>query len=133
MNATTAQAQWEQAILRAYQTWAVAANLNIGLVSDGGEPLGGAGALQGDTRFGDIRIAAIPLSAPGTTGSTMADTNGFDYNDQTASGDLSFLATVCTSSESAAPPGSRATCIRSRFTRRDTPSVCRTRTPIRRP
>jgi hypothetical protein len=87
MNATTPQAQWETAILRAYQTWVAAANLNVGLVGDTGAPLGTPGAPQGDPRFGDIRIAARPLSAPGTPGSTEADTAGFDYSDRTWSGD----------------------------------------------
>ncbi|QJX00903.1 matrixin family metalloprotease [Frigoriglobus tundricola] len=90
MGSTTTQSQWQVAVLSAYQTWADAANLNIGLVSDGGQALGVAGAPQGDVRFGDIRVAARPLSAPGTPGSTMADTAGFDYNDQTWAGDLVF-------------------------------------------
>ena len=90
MGSTMTQAQWQMAILTAYQTWADAANLNIGLVADGGQPLGTAGAPQGDVRFGDIRIAAVPMSAPGTPGSTMADTVGFDYDSQTWSGDMVF-------------------------------------------
>jgi hypothetical protein len=90
LGATTTQAQWERVILQAYQTWAVQANLNIGLVADGGQPMGVAGPSQGDIRFGDIRIGARPLSAPGTPGSTMADANGFDYDSQTWAGDLVF-------------------------------------------
>ena len=52
-------------ILQAFQTWAVNANINIGLVSDGGQPLGVAGDPQHDPRFGDIRIGAQPMD-PGT-------------------------------------------------------------------
>ncbi len=52
---------WETAILRGFQTWAVNANINIGLVPDDGAPLGTAGAPQGDPRFGDIRISMVPL------------------------------------------------------------------------
>src|SRR5579872_4650934 len=50
---------WESNILQAFQTWAVQSNINIGVVSDDGEPLGTPGLAQGDPRFGDIRIAAI--------------------------------------------------------------------------
>src|SRR5215218_10265641 len=48
-------------ILRAFQTWASKTNLNVGLVADQGTPYDEAGALQGDPRYGDIRIAARPL------------------------------------------------------------------------
>src|SRR5438067_5146630 len=82
-------AAWKKEILRAFQTWAVEANINIGLVPDGGQPLGVAGLAQGDSRFGDIRVAARPLST--TAGSTdLADTVGFDYSGGTWSGDLMF-------------------------------------------
>src|SRR5438270_2793445 len=52
---------WEMEVLRAAQTWAAAANINVGMVADGGQDLGIAGVIQGDPRFGDIRIAAEPL------------------------------------------------------------------------
>ncbi|MCY2962474.1 MAG: matrixin family metalloprotease [Planctomycetota bacterium] len=54
---------WQQAILDAFQTWSGYSNINIGLVADGGQPFGTGGPTQGDTRFGDIRVAAIPMSA----------------------------------------------------------------------
>src|SRR5712692_4552009 len=41
---------WEGDILRAVQTWAVNANINVGLVADNGAPVGGPGAIQGDPR-----------------------------------------------------------------------------------
>jgi Matrixin len=53
---------WQADILRAFQTWAVQANINIALTEDGGQPFGAAGALQNDARFGDIRIGAAPMS-----------------------------------------------------------------------
>ena len=53
---------WQREILRAFQTWAIEANINIGLVSDGGQAFGSSGLPQGDTRFGDIRIGARPLA-----------------------------------------------------------------------
>ncbi|MBP3956053.1 hypothetical protein J8F10_12245 [Gemmata sp. G18] len=90
MNATASQPQWQREILRAYQTWAVEANLNIGLVADGGQAMGIAGAPQEDIRFGDIRIGARALSAPGSANSTMANAAGFDYDTRTWAGDFIF-------------------------------------------
>jgi hypothetical protein len=54
---------WQQEILRAFQSWAVHANINIGLVADKGLPFGSPGAIQGDGRFGDIRIGAVPQAS----------------------------------------------------------------------
>jgi hypothetical protein len=50
------------AVLRAFQTWAVHANLNFGLVGDTGAAFGTGGAVQGDARFGDVRVGGIPLN-----------------------------------------------------------------------
>src|SRR5262249_7597953 len=57
---TTATRQGE--ILRAFQTWADAARVNFSVVPDDGTPLGAPGPDQGDSRFGDIRIGARPMS-----------------------------------------------------------------------
>jgi hypothetical protein len=48
-------------ILRAFQAWAVHANVNIGLVADSGAAFGTAGGVQGDPRFGDVRIGGRAL------------------------------------------------------------------------
>src|SRR5258708_4719979 len=61
LNAQAATSTWETAILQAFQTWAVNTNVNVGVTADGGQALGSTGAVQGDARFGDIRIAAKPL------------------------------------------------------------------------
>jgi hypothetical protein len=53
---------WQRELLRAFQTWAVHANLNVGLVDDLGLPGGVTGLPQGDPRFGAIRIGAVPMS-----------------------------------------------------------------------
>jgi Matrixin len=74
---------WETAILQAFENWASVTNLNIGVVPDDGMPLGTPGAIQGDSRFGDIRIAAVPL--PGTSLSTTAM---FNWGGSTWSGDM---------------------------------------------
>ncbi len=74
---------WETTILKAVQTWASKADINVGLVSDGGEPIGEAGAPEGDPRFGDIRISAAPLS-PGV----VAIGSPYDPSTGTLSGDV---------------------------------------------
>jgi hypothetical protein len=61
LNAQQPTATWQNTILRAFQTWAVKANINIGVVADGGQPFGVAGDPQHDPRFGDIRIGAQPM------------------------------------------------------------------------
>jgi Matrixin len=56
-------ATWQREILRAFQAWTAVADLNVGVVSDDGSALGAAGNPQADSRFGDIRIFAVPLSS----------------------------------------------------------------------
>jgi hypothetical protein len=70
-------------ILRAFQTWAANANINIGLVADGGQALGTVGAVQGDSRFGDIRIAAGSMSPD-----SVANASPFSWTGTTYSGDV---------------------------------------------
>jgi hypothetical protein len=62
LNRIAPTAAWEHTILQAFQSWAVNANINVAVVPDDGDPLGTPGRPQGDPRFGDIRIAAVPLS-----------------------------------------------------------------------
>lgn len=90
-----APAVWQGEILRALQTWAARANINFSVVADDGEPLGTPGAVQGDPRFGDIRIAAAPLSPGFVTATTessesVAASVPFDPTAGTWSGDLVF-------------------------------------------
>src|SRR5262245_39645992 len=54
---------WETTILQALKTWAANTNISLTLVNDGGQPYGTSGFIQGDPRFGDIRIAAMPLGS----------------------------------------------------------------------
>src|SRR4051812_37567830 len=68
-------AAWKREALRAYQTWAAVANVNVSLAADGGQPLGATGSSQGDARFGDIRLAAVPLAAADPN---LAGGSGFD-------------------------------------------------------
>ena len=53
---------WQREILRAFQTWAVVADVDVGLVADGGQPVGIVGPSSPTLGSGDIRIAALPLS-----------------------------------------------------------------------
>ncbi|MFL5330004.1 MAG: matrixin family metalloprotease [Gemmataceae bacterium] len=78
-------ASWQSEVLRAFQTWAAAANINIGVVADGGQDVGVTGPSQYDPRFGDIRIAAIPLDA-----NAAALAMPYDVNAGTRSGDVWF-------------------------------------------
>src|SRR4051812_35649171 len=52
LQARGAPADWQRTILTALQTWAVQANLNVGVVADGGQAFGTPGLTQGDGRFG---------------------------------------------------------------------------------
>jgi Matrixin len=72
--------------LRAFQTWAVNSNINIGLVNDGGEPMGAPGMIQGDPRFGAIRVAG----STGLTPEVVAIGDPFNWSLGTASGDVVF-------------------------------------------
>jgi hypothetical protein len=78
-------AAWQLEVLRAFQTWAVLGNVNIGLVPDGGQALGSAGLAEGDPRFGDIRVAGRPLSPE-----VVASGSPFKLNGSTWGGDLVF-------------------------------------------
>src|SRR5262245_31083431 len=50
-------------ILRAFQSWVVNTNLNVGVVDDSNLAFGTAGAIQNDPRFGDIRVGARNLAS----------------------------------------------------------------------
>jgi hypothetical protein len=75
---------WEMEILRAFQTWAVQTQVSISVVNDTGMPLGTPGLLEGDPRFGDIRIAFVPGSTE------VATAVPFDATAGTWSGDVIF-------------------------------------------
>jgi len=76
-------AVWQAEILRAVQTWAQYANINVDVVADSGDDLGADGANQGDPRFGDIRISARPL-----TGGVLAITTPSGPLGGTRAGDI---------------------------------------------
>jgi hypothetical protein len=63
LNQQMPTAAWQRLIAHAVQTWADNANLSVGIVDDGGQAFGAPGQMQGDSRFGDIRIGAQPMAA----------------------------------------------------------------------
>jgi hypothetical protein len=73
----------ERIVLSAFQAWASQAGIDVGVVADGGEPLGATGAVQGDARFGDIRISAASLSPD-----SVANSLPFSWTGTTLSGDV---------------------------------------------
>lgn len=79
---------WRREILRAAQTWAVQANLNIGLVADDGQDFGTRGPYQRAPGMGDLRVAAIPMSPE-----VIAIGSPFDLLAGTWSGDVRLNST----------------------------------------
>jgi hypothetical protein len=83
LNAVAPTAVWQREILRAFQAWAANTNVNVGVVPDGGQPLGAAGAVQGDAKFGDVRIAAAAMPT-----NTLVTNTAFQWSGTTWSGDM---------------------------------------------
>ena len=52
--------EWQELSLRAYQTWAIHADINVGLRNDHNVAFGSPGLTVGDPRFGEFRIGAFP-------------------------------------------------------------------------
>jgi hypothetical protein len=103
LSAQQPTAAWQKEILQAFQTWAVQANINIGLVNDGGEAFGTAGPPQHDPRFGDIRVGAqamspnqLSISVPNDP--TLSSSWGGDVlinsNDNFSSGGLDLYSVI---------------------------------------
>lgn len=86
-------ASWRLPILRAFQSWAIHANINLGIVPDSGDPLGSAGRPQGDPRFGDIRIAGSNYSRE-----VLAFSSPFDITATTWSGDVRINSSLWSNS-----------------------------------
>lgn len=89
LNAHFAVSAWQTEVLRAFQTWAAQANIDIAVTSDGGQTFGTAGAFQSDSRFGDIRIGGATLSPE-----VVAMGTPFDPTVGTWSGDVLFNSSV---------------------------------------
>ena len=62
LDAVASRNEWQTTILRAAQTWAEHANINIGLVPDRGDAFGAVGLSSNDPRFGELRVGAFSQS-----------------------------------------------------------------------
>ncbi len=82
LDAVTSTYNWQLAILRAYQTWAVNGNVNVAVVPDGGEAFGAPGVPQGDSRFGEFRVGMASLAE-----TALANTAPFTWAGTTWAGD----------------------------------------------
>jgi hypothetical protein len=90
LNAVAPTATWQQQFLKAATLWSSYAHINLALVPDDGSPLGDDGYQQGDGRFGDIRISAIPL-ASGTLALALLPP---PINGGTSAGDIVLNSTM---------------------------------------
>lgn len=62
LNPVAPTATWQREFARALQTWSSVSPLNFHFVPDNGAASGSAGSVQGDSRFGDIRLGAYVRS-----------------------------------------------------------------------
>lgn len=80
----------QETILSAFQSWTQHSAINVGLVSDSNDEFGIGGASQGDLRFGDVRVGAVPMA-----GDVYAvAVPSVDFVSGTWSGDLLFNSNV---------------------------------------
>ncbi len=90
MDSRISRADWQKAFQSAAATWQAVAGINLVQVADNGQAFGGSGNQQGDTRFGDIRIGAIPLDTA-TLGAAFAPP---PINGGTLAGDIVLNSTT---------------------------------------
>ncbi len=60
LDAVADRRVWQEATLRAFQTWSLVSNINVGLVPDRGDDFGAVGLLSNDPRFGEFRVGVFP-------------------------------------------------------------------------
>jgi hypothetical protein len=82
LDAVTQRSNWQELALRAFQTWAVHADINVGLRSDHNLAFGSPGLTVADPRFGDFRIGAFPQKG------VLANSIPFQAVAGTSSGDI---------------------------------------------
>ncbi len=82
LDTISARSEWQELALRAYQTWSVYADVNVGLRNDHNVAFGTAGMSVNDPRFGEFRIGAFPQ------GGVLANSIPFQASAGTYSGDL---------------------------------------------
>lgn len=91
---------WQQELMRAVQTLVAPLNLDVGWVADNGDPLGAAGGVTGDPRFGDLRVSGRPLA-----NDAVALGIPFSLNAGTWSGDIIFNTNYRFGSSELGQPG----------------------------
>ncbi len=77
---------WQNQILKAAQTWAQQTNVNFAVVSDSGAGSGSGSYQQGDTGFGDIRIAGYNFGTSTLATAYMPPA----INNYSIAGDIAF-------------------------------------------
>jgi len=81
------QTSWQNAFIKAAQTWAQVANINFTFVSDNGTPEGGGNYQQGDPNMGDIRISGYNFNNPSVLAETYLPPPANSFS---VAGDISF-------------------------------------------
>ncbi len=81
-DAVTDRDNWQELALRAFQTWSVYADINVGLRNDYDLDFGVPGLSVQDPRFGDFRVGAFPQTG------VLANTIPFQTIAGTYSGDV---------------------------------------------
>ena len=82
LDQVAARDDWEELVIRAYQTWTIHADINIGLRNDFDMDFGAPGLMTSDPRFGEFRIGAFPQEG------LLANSLPFQTLAGTYSGDL---------------------------------------------
>jgi hypothetical protein len=79
-------ATWENEILKAAQSWAAQANINLSIIADNGTPSGQGNYQQGDSGMGDIRIGGYGFSTRYLAGTYLPPS----ANNYSIAGDMNF-------------------------------------------
>lgn len=102
LDAVASRGRWQTAALKAFQTWAEVANINVGLVADRSDAFGAPGLASNDPRFGEFRIGSFGQSG------VLASAVPFQPVAGTWSGDVLLNSSVrwyLGNSSSQQPPG----------------------------
>jgi hypothetical protein len=62
LNQDRSPNEWQRDVLRAFYAWASQTNFDVAVVPDDGSRFGTPGRLQGDPRFGDVRVGGNRLT-----------------------------------------------------------------------
>ena len=82
LDQAASRQDWQELVLRSYQTWTEHADINVGLRNDHDVSFGVPGKMVGDPRFGEFRVGAFPQQG------LLANSIPFQASAGTYSGDL---------------------------------------------